>query len=184
MAYSAQYLEELKILHNKKTFGLGSQLPQQVIELLEFGNITSFLDFGAGKGNVSKQFKQDYVDIELHTFDPVTFPNPLPATVDMIYSSDVLEHIEPNLIDETLADLCTRATKYQYHLIACHPAKKSLSDGRNAHLIIENPQWWKHKLQLLSGWDIVFDDTKEYLATVKKGPQLEVIKYIVVLKKL
>jgi hypothetical protein len=30
--------------------------------------------------------------------------------------------------------------------IACYPAKKHLPDGRNAHLIIESPDWWRTKI--------------------------------------
>jgi len=79
--------------------------------------------------------------------------------------------------------LCDRTTRYQYHLIACHPAKKTLSDGRNAHLIIEKPDWWKSKLDNLQGWNIIHEDTIERYAKVKKGPALYVLKYIVMLEK-
>lgn len=183
MAYTKEYLEELKILHSKKTFGLGGKLHPRVDDLLTSGTIDSFLDFGAGKGVLSNLISEKFPTVELHSYDPVTFPNPLPDQVDMIYSSDVLEHIEPDLIESTLLDLSNRATKYQYHLIACHPAKKSLSDGRNAHLIIESPDWWRNKIQAIAGWKIIFEDTTHYLATVKKGPQIEVIKYIVIMEK-
>ena len=145
MSYSKEYLEELKTLHNKKTFGLNRNIPEIVHKIIKENNIKSFLDFGAGKGHTSATISQTYPEIDLHTFDPATFPNPLPKEVELTYSSDVLEHVEPDLIDETLNDLCARSTRYQYHLIACHPAKKALSDGRNAHLIIENPKWWKNR---------------------------------------
>jgi hypothetical protein len=101
----------------------------------------------------------------------------------LIYSSDVLEHIEPELLDDTLQSLCECAVKYQYHLIACHPAKKSLSDGRNAHLIIEDPSWWNNKLKSLKNWNIVYEDVIERDVIVKKGPPLHVVKYIVILEK-
>jgi hypothetical protein len=183
MAHSKEYLEELKLLHNKKTFGLNKNIPDVVKNLIEENNIKSFLDYGAGKGNTSNTVKQTYPNIKLYTFDPATFPNPLPDSVELTYSSDVLEHIEPHLIDETLQDLCARTTRYQYHLIACHPAKKALSDGRNAHLIIENPKWWKKKIQQLDGWKIIYEHIEERTATVKKGPPRHVVKYIVILEK-
>lgn len=183
MAYSKEYLEELKILHSKKTFGVAANLATPVIDLLQTKDIKSFLDFGAGKGNTSKTITEQYSHIKLYTYDPVTFPIELPESVEMTYSSDVLEHIEPKLIDKTLTDLCNRTTRYQYHLIACHPAKKSLSDGRNAHLIIESPKWWKQKIKAINGWKIIYEDIIEYLATVKKGPKREVVKYVVVLEK-
>ncbi len=184
MAHSKEYLAELKKLHNKKTFGTAASLPFEVEQLITQKDIKSILDFGAGKGNTSATIKEKFPNITLYTYDPVTFPITLPTKVDLVYSSDVLEHIEPNLIDKTLNDLSNRANKYQYHLIACHPAKKSLSDGRNAHLIVESPKWWKQKLQNIQNWKIAYEDIKEYKAEVKKGPPREVIKYIIILEKL
>lgn len=183
MAHSKEYLEELKLLHNKKTFGLNANIPKIVHNIIKEKNIKSFLDFGAGKGHTSATISNTYPEIDLYTFDPATFPIPLPEQVEFTYSSDVLEHVEPNLIDETLQDLCNRSTRYQYHLIACHPAKKSLSDGRNAHLIIEKPKWWKRKIQAISDWKIIHEDIMDHVAQPKKGPPINVVKYIVILEK-
>jgi len=184
LAHSKEYLTELEKLHNKKTFGAAATLPHEVSKLIIEKNIKSILDFGAGKGNTSSTIKEKFLDIELYTYDPVTFPIQLPNFVELTYSSDVLEHIEPHLIDQTLSDLSNRSTRYQYHLIACHPAKKSLSDGRNAHLIVESPKWWKNKIKNIQGWQIIFEEIKEFTAHVKKGPPIEVIKYIVILEKI
>lgn len=183
MAHSKEYLEELKLLHSKKTFGLNKNVPTVVKKLIEEKNIKSFLDYGAGKGYTSDTLKTVYPNIQIHKFDPATFPNPLPEKVELTYSSDVLEHIEPHLLDETIQDLCARTTRYQYHLIACHPAKKSLSDGRNAHLIIEKPKWWKRKIQAISDWKIIHEDIMDHVAQPKKGPPINVVKYIVILEK-
>ncbi len=57
--------------------------------------------------------------------------------------------------------------KYQYHLIACHPAK-TLSDGRNAHLIIENPDWWKVKM-IDPRWKIIHEEILEFEVQPKKA---------------
>lgn len=184
MAHTTEYLKELHLLHSKKTFGNAASIPEVVKDLIDKNNITSILDFGAGKGNTSLLISKLYPHINLYTYDPVTFPIKLPNSVDLTYSSDVLEHIEPDLIDKTLNDLCNRTSKYQYHLIACHPAKKSLSDGRNAHLIIESPDWWRNKINDINGWKIVFEEIKKYTAHVKKGPPIQVVKYIVILEKL
>jgi hypothetical protein len=185
MAHSDEYQKELALLHNKrKSFGISKNIPEIVKSLIEEKQLSSVLDYGAGKGNTSKAFLEQYPTIHVHSYDPATFPGPLPSKIDLIYSSDVLEHIEPDLIDETLEDLCSRAQKYQYHLIACHPAKKALSDGRNAHLIVEDPSWWKAKIKNLYGWNIVHEEIIEYTATVKKGPPIPVTKYVVLMERL
>lgn len=182
MAHSKEYLKELELLHNKKTFGIASKIPDEVVSLIETNRVKSILDFGAGKGLLSAEIKSNY-EIDVFTYDPVTFPISLPSKVDLVYSSDVLEHVEQDLIDETINDLSSRAQLYQYHLIACHPAKKTLSDGRNAHLIIEHPQWWKEKISKIQGWEIVHEEVREWTAKVKKGPPRDIVKYIVLLKK-
>ena len=183
MAHSNEYVEELKILHNKKTFGVTKGIPLVVNKLIEEKNIKSFLDFGAGKGGTSEYIRNQYPNVLLHTFDPATFPNPLPEEVELTYSSDVLEHVEEHLLDETLQDLCKRSTRYQYHLIACHPAKKRLSDGRNAHLIIEDPQWWKDKIQQIPGWKIIHENIKGPKPFVRGNVTIDVVKYTVILEK-
>ena len=184
MAISKDYQEQLKALHNKvDSFGKRSKLPPEFKKLLDSHNFNSVLDFGAGKGLLSKTLKQEYPNLKVYSYDPVTFNNPLPDSVDVVYSSDVLEHVEPELLDDTIEDLFNRTEKYHYHLIACHPAKKKLNDGRNAHLIIEEPNWWKEKLLQFTNWEIIFEDVQEWVATPKKGPPLDIKKYIVILKK-
>lgn len=185
MAHSKEYLEELKVLHSKKTFGTSSNIPEDVSYLIKKYNIKSILDFGSGKGNVSKSLKDTYPDITVYSYDPVTSPIDLPQEVDLVYSSDVLEHVEPELIKETL-DTLFSISKYQYHLIACHPAKKALSDGRNAHLIIESPEWWKQQLTNCTTnttWRIESSNSKIHYGKTKKAGILEQCKYIVTLIK-
>ena len=184
MAISNKYQEQLKDLHSKvDSFGKRSKLPSEFKNLLDNNKFNSVLDFGAGKGNVFNTLVDSYPNATIYAYDPVTFNTPLPQSVDVIYSSDVLEHIEPELFDETLLDLFNRAEKFQYHLIACHPAKKKLNDGRNAHLIIEEPKWWRSKLENFTDWTITYEDVQEWIATPKKGPSLPIKKYIVILEK-
>lgn len=180
MSLSDEYLEELKKLHSKKTFGLASGIPEEVKVLIETKNVKSILDFGCGKGNTSAALKAAYPDITVYSYDPVTSPIELPTHVDLVYSSDVLEHVEPELLKRTLASLFDIST-YQYHLIACHPAKKSLSDGRNAHLIIENSNWWKSKIEecFNNEWKMLSHETRIRYGNTKKLGILEQEKFIV-----
>ena len=83
--------------------------------------------------------------------------------VDLLISTDALEHVEPNHIDHTLAWLRDRS-RYIYHLISLAPAKRRLPDGRNAHLIQESPQWWRAKFQGL-GYEILSEDYREFEKT-------------------
>ena len=179
MAFSRQYLRNLRALHKEHNFGSGKKLDKALKKVLDTGKVKSLLDFGCGQGYMSDTIRKEYPDIKLYSYDPVTNPILLPDKVDMIISSDVLEHIEPELLQETLEDLFNRVTKYQYHLIACHPAKKILQDGRNAHLIVEQPKWWKKKLGQFR-WKISHENIKERY--VEKY-DLNIVKYITVIKK-
>lgn len=182
---SDEYKDQLSKLHKIKikTFGTSEEIPSEVERCLKEYNITSVLDFGCGKGLVSFALRQKYPNLQVYSYDPGREEfSTLPNNVDMIFSQDVLEHIELDKLDETLVDLANRCNLVMFHLIACHPAKKKLPDGRNAHLIIENPEWWKQKLKKLN-WkmynEFIIDKTSE----VKKGPPIRVVKYGVTLDK-
>jgi hypothetical protein len=53
-----------------------------------------------------------------------------------------LEHIEPERLGLVLDHLRSKALKRALFSIHLGPAAKVLSDGRNAHLIQEPPEWW------------------------------------------
>ncbi len=184
MKISKEYQDNLKKLHSKKSFGTRASIPDDVIRCIEQYDVTSILDFGCGKGHVVTALKEKYPNMTVYGYDPAREgADYLPDNVDMIFSTDVLEHIEPEMLDETLADLARRTNKVMCHLIACHPAKKMLDDGRNAHLIIESPSWWKSKLQSVVGWAMHNECISEYVAQPKKGPPINVVKYTVTLEK-
>ena len=185
MTITAEYTESLKKLHkSNKAFGNRSNIPVEVTRCIEKYNIQSILDFGCGKGNVVAALKETYPNLTVYGYDPGRDSfNTLPDNVDMIISTDVLEHIEPELLEETLLDLAKRTNKVMYHLIACHPAKKRLHDGRNAHLIVETPDWWKNKLAIVLNWKMYNEHTYEYLGQPKKGPPIKIVKYTVTLEK-
>jgi SAM-dependent methyltransferase len=185
-----EYQEQLKNLHNSsKAFGNKSVIPEDVVLLIEKYQVNSILDFGCGKGNMVLALKEKYPNIKVYGFDPgMESFDALPESVDMIFSFDVLEHIEPELLDDTIVDLARRTNKVMYHLIACHPAKKNLSDGRNAHLIVENPEWWKQKLQTLPNWKMYNDNVIVYTSVkgrpaTQQGVQFDVVKFLVTLEK-
>jgi hypothetical protein len=177
---SDEYKQQLSSLH-KKAFGSGKELHPEAIKILDTHNINTLLDFGCGKGHMSDSIKEKYPELTLYSYDPITSPIEIPNTVEMIFSSDVLEHVEPEYIDQTLDTLFNIATKFQYHLIACSPAKKNLPDGRNAHLIVESPLWWKNKLEKY-GWNFEFEEVVEHNVQ-RKDTVLHVIKYIIILRK-
>ena len=52
-------------------------------------------------------------------------------------------------------------------VISLVPAKKTLPDGRNAHLILQTPDWWRDKL---SSYFVITNEqinSKEYIVEVE-----------------
>ena len=184
MQNSPEYMAELERLHNRKSFGTGTGVAKLLAKFLKNNpDITSILDFGCGKDMPLNQLQSD--TMKIYSYDPITSPIALPDKVDLVYSRDVLEHIEPENIDVTLQKLFSIGQKYQHHLIACHPAKKGFADGRNAHLIIEKPEWWRNKIEAIPGWRIVEDwSTGPKTKHFKNNVTIDIVKYIVILERL
>ena len=116
--------------------------------------IRSVLDYGAGQGSLGVACK--YWDGEWVDYDPgIPGIDKLPErSFDMIVSSDVLEHVEPECIDDVIVWMKAHATQCMYHHIACDPCGLTLPDGRNAHLITERLEWWRAKFET-PGWTIM-----------------------------
>ena len=62
-------------------------------------------------------------------------------------SFGVLEHVEPELIEEVLAHAYSLTKTVAYHEIGTLPSKHIMPDGRPAHLIVEDKHWWQAKLE-------------------------------------
>lgn len=99
------------------------------------------LDYGSGKQTLQKG-----IPFPITNYDPCTPGYDIhPEPHDFVVCTDVLEHIEPDCIDAVLDDLAGLTKKLFFASVATRPAKKFLPDGRNAHLIQEEPAWWMEK---------------------------------------
>ena len=82
----------------------------------------------------------------------------------------MLEHIEPELIDNVLDDLKRLTIGLGIFSVHTGPALKILADGRNAHLIQEQPEWWREKF--LARFDVkTFNVTPGASLYVIVGPK-------------
>ena len=70
MIISEEYAEQLKKLHERKSFGVGSKIPGEVVECIEKYSVESLLDFGCGKGLTLEAVKSQYPNIKCHGYDP------------------------------------------------------------------------------------------------------------------
>jgi len=148
MTISPEYREQQKKLHENPNYGVASiQFAQIVIEIAQQTGLKSISDYGAGKCNLQKKMHElGKTDFQYFPYDP-SFPEYGKAVAaDLVCCIDVLEHVEPEYVEAVLQDLATITTNMGFFTIHTGPAIKSLSDGRNAHLIQELSSWWLPKL--------------------------------------
>ena len=129
-----------KALHAaKQNFGAGGHKWQEVVKQMTLDYVShDVLDYGCGKGTLRKALPFDITE-----YDPAIEAKAYPKRQhDIVVCTDVLEHIEPEYIDAVLDDISWLTHKAALLVISTRKAKKSLPDGRNAHLIIKDSSWW------------------------------------------
>lgn len=155
-----EYQTQLNRMHARGKFNNGYKAYAIVKDFIEKYQPTTVLDFGCGKGALIAGINESNPAISTKGYDP---GNPdfevLPSeTFDAVVSTDALEHIEPAYLDQTLKMIGSKIERCGFFRIACYPAKKHLPDGRNAHLIVELPEWWRHKVTTEMGVRIVWEE--------------------------
>lgn len=159
--------EELHTLN--PNYGVsGSRYADRVRIIADEINAASVLDYGCGKGTLAQS-----IGFPIFEYDPaVQWKQSRPEPADLVVCTDVLEHIEPELIDEVIHDLYSLTKKRLFFSIALTKAQKTLSDGRNAHLIVENVEWWKKKLS--AKFSIITTHTDEFSFIGEAKPLCEI----------
>lgn len=170
-------------IHKNTPFGKRAKIPDHLKEFIHMHQPRSLLDFGCGKGNLLKTLKESYPSMTILGYDPANpeYDISIPI-VDMIISTDVLEHIEHENINQVLEMFYLKA-KYHYHLISCAPAKLILPDGRNAHLIQESAEWWKNKFTQ-AGFSVIKEEYREFTKYSKQlRKELPVKNYYIMVER-
>lgn len=146
---SEAYRKEQEKLHENPNYGVAStQFAPLVTNLIDTLKIDEMLDYGAGKGRLAKSIAPSRA-LKIELYDPaIPDWSEEPSPRDFVTCIDVLEHIEPDMLDSVLDDLKRVTKRFGLFTIHTGPAVKVLSDGRNAHLIQEDYTWWLPKL-----WD-------------------------------
>lgn len=145
---SEEYRRMQQALHENPDYGVASMhYAPLVAELLELTGSSELLDYGAGKGRLGETLRQHVKrPLVIHHYDPaIPQWSAPPAPCGFVACIDVLEHIEPSLIDNVLDDLKRVTAGVGVFTVHTGPAVKYLADGRNAHLIQQPPRWWLPK---------------------------------------
>lgn len=152
---SPEYARLNAELHTSEPeYGIGgSQWGFDVLDILERHGLKSVLDYGCGKGELARFLRDRHV-LE---YDPAIEGKAHAGHADLVVCTDVLEHIEPGCLDAVLAHLKDCTDRRLFFNIATRPALKVLADGRNAHLLVKSPDWWRERLQehfVIERWEV------------------------------
>lgn len=143
MRFSQGYKDQQKKLHESGEYGVsGFKHCDRVLDLAKQLKTKSILDYGSGRETLQKG-----IPFPITNYDPmIVGRDEEPAVHDLVVCSDVMEHIEPEYLSDVLQHLRSVTGKLLFVDVATRPALKYLSDGRNAHLIIESGSWWLGRL--------------------------------------
>lgn len=165
MLISPEYVQLNRELHETTTaYGKSSgKFVEPIIQLASKYDCADILDYGCGKGLLKQG-----IGSKVREYDPAMGKlDKSPA--DLVVCTDVMEHIEPEFLDEVLDDLMALTKKVAFITVCHREAGKFLSDGRNAHLIIQPPAWWLPKF--MDRFNLVKYDTlpkKTFLLVLEK----------------
>lgn len=149
---SPAYCAEQKILHArpKGYGGKGNKWTHGVCDLVARYGCSSVLDYGCGQATLSAELRPLLPGIRVDDYDPaIPGKDRLPSFADLVVCTDVLEHVEPERLDRVLRHLDVLARRIIFLVVATRPSNKTLSDGRNAHLIVEPAEWWMERITSL-----------------------------------
>jgi cyclopropane fatty-acyl-phospholipid synthase-like methyltransferase len=136
---SDSYLKLLIEAHAEPNWGTSAEAHiEDVCSLIAKYGADTVLDYGCGKGVLSQV-------IDVTNYDPATYPE-LPNPHDLVLCIDVMEHVEEGSVSAVLSHIASLTKCAAFFVISCQPAVKKLADGRNAHITIQEPKWWRDQL--------------------------------------
>ena len=126
----------------------------------------SLLDYGCGKallyddekyknmklnkkGQTLPKPLQKLWQLDYHALYDPAYPkhSKLPkGKYDAVICTDVIEHIDEKDADWILEEIFSYSRKFVLLTIACYKALKTFKDGRNVHVNVKTPEYWKEKL--------------------------------------
>ena len=139
---------------------------ERLTKLMLLEGVKSLLDYGCGKALLYDDMKYKEMPIDengqvlskplskLWQLDYFSLYDPayekyskLPkGKYDAVICTDVIEHIDEKDVDWILNEIFSYARKFVFVTIACYKALKKFEDGRNLHVNVKQPSYWKEKL--------------------------------------
>lgn len=140
---SDEYLQIMrKVQEQPVPLSLSLRYVDVVEKLLVSVNPKTVLDYGCGKGVLSER-----LSVPIWNYEPaITGKDRPPRPADLVLCFDVLQCVEPDYLDAVLMDVARCTLTLAYFVIVLGPSDRVLPDGRNAHLIQQDTEWWRGRL--------------------------------------
>lgn len=159
---SKKYSDMLRLKHQqlkkKNGGGWGGAVQGKVLIIDRYIKLTdskSVLDYGSGSGAFRRDLEQLRGDADIHEYEPGHEElSAEPPVCDATVCIDVMEHVEPELVDNVLQEIYDKTRKFAYIGVCCVPSGGAFDDGTNLHLLVKPPVWWIHKLEEYP-WEII-----------------------------
>jgi FkbM family methyltransferase len=146
---SPAYAEQNRQLHeDNEAYGIsGAQWAIYVETLAREEGYKTVCDWGCGKGLLAEVLRHQGADVSVAEYDPaIPGKDATPEPAELVVCTDVFEHIEPECLNAALLELSRITQKKLLFDVHTQHSLKALPDGRNAHLIIQPPDWWRYKI--------------------------------------
>lgn len=113
-----EYQKLQQELHKNPNYGVASlKFTPLVADLIKQANVVSLSDYGAGKKNFLRGLAECNVKPSKYfPYDPAFPEYENPKTADLVCCIDVLEHIEPALLENVLCNLALITKKVGFFL--------------------------------------------------------------------
>ncbi len=168
---SPLHVERNAKLHlENPAYGIGGKKhAETVIQIAEklissTNKFVSILDYGCGKGTLAAA-----IPFPIWEYDPaIPGKDKDPRAADLVVCTDVLEHIELELLDNVMKDLQRVTKSIGYFVISTRLAGKSYFDGTNTHFIVKDKAWWEGRLARFFTVAKIFEKSSELHVVVSK----------------
>lgn len=177
MLITESYRELNARLHkHSDKFGMGgAKWAMRAVSMCRQYGCKTILDYGCGKGALKKSL----MAWDVQEYDPAIPGKNHAAPADLVVCTDVLEHIEPELLDSVLAHMVSMTDKRLLFCISTKLAKTHLlPDGRNPHLSHHDATWWKDKLGKyfrVADWNVEKESVYGEAVPIKELPAIETV---------
>lgn len=151
------YIDQCRQHHERsKTFSGRGCLKHAaaILELADQVGARSALDFGCGKavqytdtvpGHPDGTTLESILGFEVAKYDPAVprFSKEPTGKFDLVWCTDTLEHVPEEDIDYIVHRLASLTRKALFVTVGSGPAKKTLPNGKNAHVTQKQADWWE-----------------------------------------